>query len=92
MVHAMSMKLMWNDCGIVMEWLVIEKKLVLYGLSGYELVIDGFSCDGDVKYTLLFYKLSHTAEYLDKERGSKPGATRAGGKKICGAKEIKIIS
>ncbi len=36
-VHAMSMELMWNDCGIVIEGLVIEKKLVLYGLGGYEL-------------------------------------------------------
>ncbi len=45
-----------------------------------------FSCDGDVKYTLLFYKLSHTAEYLDNKLGSKFGATRAGGKKNCGGK------
>ncbi len=41
MVHAMTM-------------LVIKKKLFLYGLGGYELVKLGFSCDGDVKYTLLF--------------------------------------
>eukprot|EP01084_Bolivina_argentea_P280894 480477_1 len=41
MVGAIMIVELFNN----IEGLVIEKKLVLYGLGGYELEIHGFSCD-----------------------------------------------
>eukprot|EP01084_Bolivina_argentea_P036021 66678_1 len=42
-IHPMVMKLLWNGCGMFVEWLFISMELVSYRLDGYVLVIYGFT-------------------------------------------------
>ncbi len=56
-IHLIISNLVWNGCGIVMEWLFINITLVLYGLGDYGPWRDGLMGCGHVKCMFLFLQI-----------------------------------
>eukprot|EP01084_Bolivina_argentea_P038568 71330_1 len=87
-IHGMIMKLVWNCCQIVLG-MVIDIDLVFYGLGDLwvtDTCVDTFY--GHVTHPLLFVDKN----YGIKAGATKASATRAAVRKVCGEKEVKIIS